>query len=382
MLYNVTVDYFSSYDPVIREVTSNTTACDRTVHENNFNDLGTTLPWVVCFGGMIYTVVLFYVILEEKNRRLFSLLRRLGVSDVIYWISWFLLIESLLLVACILALIVMAIMLPHCYVLQQTSFGALFLLLFISGTAFAANGLFLVSVCYSASAANYLLFLNFLMIIFTIAFAGDALNVPTLMVYRNNNNDVVYGCALESSSYNDIFSSDFVGNTFVQFIVFFMPWFYTTHAFTNLVSMAQYSKYDNADYMKPNLPFVRSGSQFTTEWIDYGVNMLIAQTFVFLFLSWLCGQVVPSENQEGRSISSLIPRVIKTALFPPQPVQYHDVRGNEQAISETNRCVRAYKVSKTYSGVQALKEVSFSMMPGEIFVLLGHNGSGKVMTRY
>ena len=216
------------------------------------------------------------------------------------------------------------------------------------------------------------------MIIFTIAFAGDALNVPALIVYQNNNNDVVYGCALESSSYNDIFSSEFVGNTFVQFIVFFMPWFYTTHAFTNLISMAQYSKYEDVDYVKPNLPFVRSGTQFTTEWIDYAVNMMIAQTFVFLFLSWICGQVVPSENQEGRSLASLIPRFVKKALFPPQPLQYHDVRGNEQAISEANRCVRAYKVSKTYSSVQALKEVSFSMMPGEIFVLLGHNGSGKV----
>jgi ABC-type multidrug transport system ATPase subunit len=35
-------------------------------------------------------------------------------------------------------------------------------------------------------------------------------------------------------------------------------------------------------------------------------------------------------------------------------------------------------VSKTYSGVQALKEVSFSMNKGEVFVLLGHNGAGDV----
>jgi ABC-type sugar transport system ATPase subunit len=32
------------------------------------------------------------------------------------------------------------------------------------------------------------------------------------------------------------------------------------------------------------------------------------------------------------------------------------------------------QVSKTFSGVQALKEVSFTMKRGEVFVMLGHNG--------
>lgn len=34
-------------------------------------------------------------------------------------------------------------------------------------------------------------------------------------------------------------------------------------------------------------------------------------------------------------------------------------------------------VSKSYGRKQALKEVSFSIQPGEIFGLIGHNGAGK-----
>ena len=34
-------------------------------------------------------------------------------------------------------------------------------------------------------------------------------------------------------------------------------------------------------------------------------------------------------------------------------------------------------MSKTFSAIQALKEISFTMNIGEVFVILGHNGAGK-----
>ena len=54
-----------------------------------------------------------------------------------------------------------------------------------------------------------------------------------------------------------------------------------------------------------------------------------------------------------------------------------DLIGQERVLSSKYSSVRVLKCSKTYSGVQALKEVTFEVKKGECFVLLGHNGAGK-----
>lgn len=43
----------------------------------------------------------------------------------------------------------------------------------------------------------------------------------------------------------------------------------------------------------------------------------------------------------------------------------------------TSPLLRVRKTTKTFPGVQALKEVDFTLLPGEIHVLLGENGAGK-----
>jgi hypothetical protein len=53
------------------------------------------------------------------------------------------------------------------------------------------------------------------------------------------------------------------------------------------------------------------------------------------------------------------------------PILEGDVRGAEQELSKRNNSIRLYKLSKTFSGVQALKETTLEMRSGEVFGLLG-----------
>lgn len=111
--------------------------------------------------------------------------------------------------------------------------------------------------------------------------------------------------------------------------------------------------------------------------------MLAANCVVYMTLSWLAGLLISTDETEGRSlISVLVPLSIRKMFQSKRDdevLAHGDVRGQERHRSQDERSVRAYKVSKTYKQVQALKEVSFSMQRGEVFVLLGHNGAGKLL---
>ena len=120
--------------------------------------------------------------------------------------------------------------------------------------------------------------------------------------------------------------------------------------------------------------------EFRSEWVGFSLGMLVANCAVYMAMAWLAGLLISTDETEGRSLKSvLIPLSIRkrfTSSGDEDVFMHGDVRGAERLRSENEGSVRAYKVSKTYRTVQALKEVSFSMQRGEVFVLLGHNGAG------
>jgi hypothetical protein len=78
-----------------------------------------------------------------------------------------------------------------------------------------------------------------------------------------------------------------------------------------------------------------------------------------MFLSWLAAQMLTADGTEGRGLHTiLIPTALRRLLFREREVvQDGDVRGAERQLSAAEGSVRAYKVSKTYSGRNLIRFV-------------------------
>lgn len=83
---------------------TNTTGCDLERRPDLAN-LATLMPWVVVFSFLFMATISFQLIAEERRNKLFGFLRRLGLMDSSYWLSWFLVFEVLLVVACAIAML-------------------------------------------------------------------------------------------------------------------------------------------------------------------------------------------------------------------------------------------------------------------------------------
>jgi len=118
-----------------------------------------------------------------------------------------------------------------------------FLLLWMGGTSFVALSLALSTLAYTSSLATAILFLEFLAVLVTLIACDVPLQTFQAEGYVTNdpttaNFDFFY----VTSSYNTVYSTLLLGNTFVQFVVFFMPWFLVGQSFTNVLSTVQVSK--------------------------------------------------------------------------------------------------------------------------------------------
>jgi hypothetical protein len=85
--------------------TSNSTSpCDWDTRPD-INNLGGVMPWVIVFSFLFMATISFHLIADERRNKLFGFLRRLGLMDSSYWLSWFIVFQLLLLTACAIAMI-------------------------------------------------------------------------------------------------------------------------------------------------------------------------------------------------------------------------------------------------------------------------------------
>lgn len=255
--------------------------------------------------------------------------------------------------------------------LKQIDYGMMFFIIWAASTAFISNAVFLASLCKTETSASTLIMCNILLALITTVSCSFKGNL-------NNYGFSQYGCVLTASGYNAAYTPN---NGFVQFLVYFMPWFHSSQALLDVLSLVQYVGlhvgFSNSDFEGRSL--FSGSSMFHSPWIGYSIGMLWANAVMYVVLAWFVGLYFSTDETEGRSLVSIfIPLWIRNYFKTDETeaIEYGDVRAGERLKSDQDKSVRAYKVSKTFKEVQALKEVSFSMEKGQVFVLLGHNGAG------
>ena len=326
--------------------------------------LGTIMPWVLVFSLMLMANVSFGLVAEERKKHLFTSLRRMGLIDSAYWAAWFVLFQLLLVAACSLSLITAVLVRPSSSALRELDLSLVFVVLWLCGTAFISLSFFLAALCSSSSVETSVTFAQFLIAMITIISCFTPLSSYTYVLDEDTDENV---CKLIASSYNTIYSDELLGSTFVQFLVFWLPFFHSAQVVTNIISVVQYEgqTISLSDLGSPpmRLSYMDiSSNTFQTKWIQWGFLMLMANTIVYLFLAWLVAQVMSSDASEGRSlVNVLLPAFVRRFfLGEGEDVVAGDVRGEERLKSAEERSVRAYKVRCTLSIVIVIIILSFA----------------------
>ncbi len=124
-------------------------------------------------------------------------------------------------------------------ILRAIDLQLLYLILWLSGTSFVALSCFLAALSSSASVSTSLYSAQFLAALITVAASSGAYDYYKSVGYSDGliNETVCYNVA---SSYNRIYSSLLIGNQFVKFLVFFLPWFHAAQAMSDVLSVVQY----------------------------------------------------------------------------------------------------------------------------------------------
>lgn len=167
--------------------------------------------------------------------------------------------------------------------LRAIDLNLLYLILWLSGTSFLSLSCFLAALSSSASVSTSLYSAQFLAALVTVAASSGAYDYYTAVGYDDGLiSDTV--CYLVSSSYNRIYSKMLIGNDFVQFLVFFLPWFHAAQAMSDVMSIVQYEGQsigmsDIGKHME--LSYTANEDQlFTSPWLKTPITMLITSSLM------------------------------------------------------------------------------------------------------
>lgn len=307
-------------------------------------------------------IIVSHFIVYEKKHKLVGSMRMMGLIESAHWMSW-LFIECLLLIPSSLLMPLVGLALDLT-IYRRTDFGVQFILLFVFAISTVACSFFLFSIITSSRWVNGM---NFLWISssFAIAFILSLMlrnnmyilwspQTPSFIVFLVSIHPAIHYSKCVDDIYRKIFPQNGPPIPISKY----------TYSFSDLYHSEKIGSGDSSYYAKST---------------NYNLCMMLLLSFIYLILAWYLAQVF--SGKQGGSKPFYFPFLPSYwgFSFQAEPIP-EDTIGQKQKESKIKQSIVLHKLSKAFKKNTAVKELSMTMIRGEIFVLLGHNGAGKSTT--
>lgn len=295
----------------------------------------------ITLGAAVSALMASHLVSGEKRAKLLGAMRVLGLHEGAYWCSWMATFAAVAVpVAALLPLLGVATGLR---VFERASFGAHFLALLLYCSSSFSQSMVVSAIASRARNVNV---------------AGFALIFYT----------VILAPSMADGNGNFIASRD--TSTIVLIVTYPFPFVWYSWVFGVMMdgTAAPGASFSFGD-LEDNVPGAGRPASF-------GLWIMLAWTLGYTLVAWYLSQVF--SDQLGASRPPWFPLTPEFWGFasPPQVVEGDTVEA-ERALSLRDSSIRTLKLSKTYKGTAALKEVTLQLRPHDITAVLGANGAGK-----
>ncbi|KAI9136115.1 hypothetical protein BKA69DRAFT_1042814 [Paraphysoderma sedebokerense] len=331
---------------------------------------------VLMTAGFLPLILLVILLLaNEKHGGLLSPLRKLAMLESAYWASVYTIILALTTVSATLSVILSRAVVNDFFMIRNTDTAVLFLIQWLYGQSLCA----FASIFVAGSSVQYasMIFTALFMIANAIfPFVGNILGavgggLPTsdklyagwwFEVHRTNQSADLFGYGILPSYHYGRLVGEVLQATARN----------KTISFYNAVNLTlSHGPFNATQYRYEER--VKLIWEFKVPPAADNLGYLFLLTFVCLMLCWYLNQVIVGKSGGARPfyfiVGWMVDKLIKKDLS--------DSMKSKRDESASRDCVVISGLEKKYGKTHALQGVDMIMRKGKVFVLLGHNGSGK-----
>ena len=371
-------------------------------------------PTLLVMGVVCGALMVLMVITGEKSRRLVGQLRTIGLFESAYWATWF---ASYAPVIFCMALLTPAVGVASGTILfAHVAFSVHLVATLLLGAAYAANAMCCASMVRQqrcVSGAAFFLFaaavtittvfaavglypyiygpfipmaLQVFVALFPCFHYGRLMNGALIHVFTANNVGGGVSAAAAAAAPAALAASGL------------LPQQAQARALAALAGAANVSlgapsgllgaaaagfatfTWDDLSVVPPPSTINKDGLPvvFNNTAPSFNLWMLVVLTIGYLCLAWYFGQVMTGDLGAAEPFYFPLSPWYWGCAVRRGAIEPGDTLAATQELSRLEGSVRVHKLSKSFKKSTALKEVSLSMAPGQLFALLGQNGAGKV----